>query len=141
MLQGLSPLLSPDLPHLLTSMGHGEEIVLAHTNFPVATHTRRLVRLPGVTSPQMQEAVLSVLPLDDLVQHAAFTMHVMGNAAAVPEAAQDFTSVLQRAGHAAAAPMERFAFYERGTAAFAVVAAGETRIYGNSLLEKSVVRP
>lgn len=141
MLQGLSPLLSPDLLHVLASMGHGDEIVLADANFPAATHARRLVRLPGAPPPQVLEAVLSGLPLDDFVQHAAFTMQVMGDAAAVPEAVQDFTSVRQRAGHAAAAPMERFAFYERGAAAFAVVATGERRSYGNSLLKKGVVRP
>jgi L-fucose mutarotase len=141
MLRGLSQSLSPDLPHVLASMGHGERTVLPDTNFPAATHARHFVRLPGVTSPQMQETALSVLPLEDVVQHAAFTIQVKGIAAAVPEAVQDFTSVLQCAGHIAAAPRERFAFYEHGAAAFGVVATDETRIYGNTLLEKSVVRP
>jgi L-fucose mutarotase len=141
MLKGLSPLLSADLLHVLASMGHGDEIVLADANFPAATHARRLVRLPGVPAPQVLQAVLSVLPLDDFVPNAAFTMQVVGDASAVPEAVQDFTAVLQRAGHGPAAPLERFAFYERAAAAFAVVATGETRIYGNILLKKGVVRP
>ena len=36
MLQGISPLLSPDLLHLLASMGHGDEVVLVDANFPTA---------------------------------------------------------------------------------------------------------
>ena len=36
MLKGISPLLSPELLHILASMGHGDEIVLADANFPAA---------------------------------------------------------------------------------------------------------
>ncbi len=140
MLKGLSPLLSPDLLHVLASMGHGDEIVLADANFPAATHARRLVRLPGTTAPAVLDAVLQVLPLDDFVKQAAFTMQVVGDAAAVPPAVQDFAAVLQRHGCGASAALERFAFYERAAAAFAVVATGETRVYGNILLKKGVVR-
>ena len=140
MLKGLSPLLSPDLLHVLASMGHGDEIVLADANFPAATHARRLVRLPGTPAAAVLDAVLQVLPLDDFVEQAAFTMQVVGDAAAVPPAVQDFAAVLQRHGFGPSAPLERFAFYERAAAAFAVVATGETRVYGNILLKKGVVR-
>ena len=34
MLKTLSPLLSPDLLHLLASMGHGDELVIGDANFP-----------------------------------------------------------------------------------------------------------
>lgn len=139
MLKGLSPLLSPDLLHVLASMGHGDEIVLADANFPAATHARRLVRLPGTPAPAVLDAVLLVLPLDDFVAQSAFTMQVVGDAAAVPAAVQDFHAVLQRHGAPAAGTLERFAFYERAAAAFAVVATGETRIYGNIILKKGVV--
>ncbi len=140
MLKGLSPLLSPDLLHVLASMGHGDEIVLADANFPAATHARRLVRLPGTTAAAVLDAVLQVLPLDDFVEQAAYTMQVVGDAAAVPPAVQDFATVLQHHGCGPSAPLERFAFYERAAAAFAVVATGETRVYGNILLKKGVVR-
>ena len=35
-------------------------------------------------------------------------------------------------------PVERFAFYERARRAFAIIATGETRKYGNILLKKGV---
>jgi len=141
MLKGLSPLLSPDLLHVLASMGHGDEIVLADANFPAATHARRLVRMPGVDAPQVLEAVLSVLPLDDFVDRPAWTMQVVGDANAVPVVVQAFNASLHRYGAAASSPLERFAFYQRAAAAFAIVATGECRVYGNILLKKGVVRP
>lgn len=140
MLKGLSPLLSPDLLHVLASMGHGDEIVLADAHFPAATHARRLVRIPGVDANRVLDAVLSVLPLDDFVPHAAFTMQVVGDATAVPPAVADFSATLQRHGEAAATALERFAFYERAAQAFAIVATGETRTYGNILLKKGVAK-
>lgn len=140
MLKGLSPLLSPDLLHVLASMGHGDEIVLVDANFPAATHARRLIQLPGLDATRVLDAVLSLLPLDDFVPDAAFTMQVVGDASAVPPAVQDFAEVLQRHGERAPAALERFAFYARAAQAFAVVATGETRLYGNILLKKGVVR-
>lgn len=141
MLKGLPPLLSPDLLHVLASMGHGDEIVLADANFPAATHARRLVRLPGTSAPQVLQAVLQVLPLDDFVAQPALCMQVVGDPAARPPVVAEFDAVLQAHGGAACAGLERFAFYERAAAAFAIVATGETRVYGNLLLKKGVVRP
>jgi L-fucose mutarotase len=141
MLKGLSPLLTPDLLHVLASMGHGDELVLADANFPAAAHARRLVRLPGVDAPRVLDAVLSVLPLDDFVDQPALTMQVVGDASAVPEVVQAFDASLRRHGAAASTSIERFAFYERASRAFAIIATGECRIYGNILLKKGVVRP
>ncbi len=140
MLKGLSPLLSPDLLHVLASMGHGDEIVLADANFPAVTHAKRLVRLPGTNAPAVLDAVLSVMPLDDFVALAALTMQVVGDADARPPTVVDFDAVLHKHGCGPSAALERFAFYERAARAFAIVASGETRIYGNILLKKGVVR-
>ncbi|MDB5848262.1 MAG: ribose transporter [Rhodoferax sp.] len=141
MLKGLSPLLSPDLLHVLASMGHGDEIVLADAFFPAATHAKRLVRLPGVDANRVLDAVLSVLPLDGFVPDAAFTMQVVGDATTVPPAVADFTATLRRHGGRVPASLERFAFYERAAQAFAIVATGETRTYGNILLKKGLATP
>lgn len=140
MLKNISPLLSPDLLHVLASMGHGDEIVLADANFPAATHAKRLVHLPGLDVARVLDAVLSLLPLDEFVPDAAFTMQVVGDASAVPETVQDFTQILLRYGERAPASLERHAFYARAAQAFAIVATGETRLYGNIVLKKGVVR-
>jgi len=139
-LKGLSPLLSPDLLHALASMGHGDEIVIADANFPAATHARRLVRMPGVGAAQVLDAILGVFPLDDFAEHAVFTMQVVGDPDVIPPAVQEFNTVLQRHGCAPANALERFAFYQRAAQAFAIVASGDTRVYGNILLKKGVAR-
>ena len=139
MLKGLSPLLSADLLYVLASMGHGDEIVLADANFPAATHASELIRLPGVSVARVLDAVLSVMPLDTCVAQGALTMQVVGDADAVPPAVADMQAVLARHGCPPAGSLERFAFYERAAGAFAVVATGETRIYGNVILRKGVV--
>lgn len=141
MLKGISPLLSPDLLHVLASMGHGDELVLADANFPAATHARRLVHLPGSSAPDVLHAVLGVFPLDDFVPQAALTMQVVGDPAARPPVVVGFDAVLAAHACPPSSGLERFAFYERAAAAFAIVATGETRIYGNILLKKGVVRP
>jgi L-fucose mutarotase/ribose pyranase (RbsD/FucU family) len=83
MLKNLSPLLSPDLLHVLASMGHGDEMVLADANFPATTHARRLVQLPGTSAPPMSlRCGAAVLPLDDFVPQAALTMQVVGDPSA-----------------------------------------------------------
>ena len=69
------------------------------------------------------------------------TMQVVNDPQAVPDTVKDFNRVLALHGNTPATSLERFAFYERAAAAFAIVATGEVRIYGNILLKKGVVRP
>jgi L-fucose mutarotase len=68
-------------------------------------------------------------------------MAVVGDPGAVPAPVRDFQTLVDAAaGHTVPLEaMERFAFYERARAAFAIVATGERRPYGNILLVKGVV--
>ena len=143
MLKNIPPLLTPDALHALASMGHGDDLAIVDANFPAAHVARksgaRLVQLPGVTTPQALAAVLRLLPLDDFVSDAAWTMQVVGDAAAVPAPVAEFTTVLHQSGERPAVPLERFDFYERAQAAFLILQTGEQRKYGNILLRKGVI--
>jgi L-fucose mutarotase len=143
MLKGLDPLLNADLLPVLRAMGHGDELVIVDANFPAASMGRRVVRLDGVSATRTLEAVLSVMPLDDFVDAPCARMQVVDDPDAVPEICQEFQAIIDRAerGRFQLATIERFAFYERGRQAFAVVQTGETRLYGNVLLKMGVVRP
>jgi L-fucose mutarotase len=144
MLKGIDPLLSPELLSILRAMGHGDEIAIVDANFPAASNARRLVRLDGVTATRALDAILSVLPLDDFVDCAAFRMEVVGDPAAEQPIYDEFRSLLAKheTGSAIAiGALERFKFYERAKAAFAIVATSETRLYGNIILTKGVIRP
>jgi L-fucose mutarotase len=120
-------------------MGHGDEIVLVDANYPAVAHAKRLVRLPGTTATAVLEAVLSVLPLDNFVPQAAFTMQVVGDEHKVPIIVSEFNTILNANHHPASSSIERFEFYERAKQAFAVVATGEGRVYGNISLKKGVI--
>ena len=143
MLKGIDPILNADLLWALRAMGHGDDLVIADTNFPATTMGKRVVRMDGVSGPRLLEAILSILPLDDFVPDPALRIEVVGDPAAEPEVCRDYAAILARPEHGGVAlgRLERFAFYERAKLAFAVVPCGEDRLYGCILLKKGVVRP
>ncbi len=140
MLLGLDPLLSPDLLHALASAGHGDRIAIVDANFPAAANARRLIRLPGTHADAVLRATLSVLPVDDFEPDPALVMQVVGDPAAVPAAVEGFTELLRVAGVGAPRAIPRHDFYAVARDAFALVATGERRLYGNIILTKGVVR-
>ena len=143
MLRNLDPLLSPDLLHALAAMGHGDDIVIADANYPGSSSGPQCIRADGVSATDILRAVLSVMPLDTFVPDPALTMQVVGDASAIPEAVADFQRIIDATADARApiASLERFAFYDRASSAFAIVQTGETRLYGNIILKKGVVAP
>jgi L-fucose mutarotase len=143
MLKGLDPLLTPDLLHVLRAMGHGDELVVADANFPAASVARRLVRLDGVDGPRALRAILSVLPLDTFTATPAAVMAVVGDPDTVPEPVRDYQALIDAAADRPVRleVVERLAFYARARQAFAVVATGEGRPYGNVILVKGVIAP
>ena len=85
MLYGIDPILGPELLHALRAMGHGDELVIVDANYPALSKANRLVRLDGVDAVRVLDAVLSLMPLDDFVDCAAFTMEPVDDPKAVPE--------------------------------------------------------
>ena len=140
MLKGINPILGPELLHAMRAMGHGDEIVVADANFPAMTNARRLIRLDGIDAVRVADAILALLPLDTFVDNAAFVMQVVGKPKEAPPIYGLFQAAIDR--HAKGfkvARLERFKFYERAQRAYAIVATGETRLYGNLLLTKGVL--
>jgi L-fucose mutarotase len=143
MLKGLDPLLSPELLGILRAMGHGDDIVVVDANFPAASAGPRVVRLDGATAVAVVDAILSVMPLDDYVPEAVWRMEVVGQPDAEQPIFEEFRSALRQAegDRFTLGKLERFAFYAKSKAAFAIVVTGERRLYGNLILKKGVVRP
>jgi L-fucose mutarotase len=128
-------------------MGHGDELVLADTNFPSDSVARQtafgeLLRIGANTSAEATRAVLSVMPLDGFVDQPALRMEVVGQPAEIPGVQAE----VQAAINASVNPttlgsIERMAFYERAKKAYCVIATGERRFYGCFILKKGVVPP
>ncbi|MBV6658365.1 MAG: ribose ABC transporter [Devosiaceae bacterium] len=142
MLLNIDPILSPDLLHALRAMGHGDEIALVDANYPGSSAGPLCIRADGSDNSAILRAVLSVMPLDDFVPDPAICMQVVDDAGAVPDVVRDFQAIINATADAPRdiQSMERFAFYERASKAYAVVQTGERRLYGNIILKKGVIK-
>ena len=81
MLKGINPLLNADVLHALGAMGHGDDLIIADTNFPSDSVARqtvygRLLRIDA-SAEDVVQAVLSVMPIDEFVDDAAARMEVV----------------------------------------------------------------
>ncbi len=138
MLININPLLGPDFLHALRAMGHGDEIAIVDGNYPAMTDAKKLIRADGIHATPILEAILSVMPLDDFVEQAAFIPHVEE-----PQHIHaNFAKIVS--AHAPAItlyPLVGQDFYNRVKRAFAIVATSEPALYGNIVLRKGVIRP
>jgi L-fucose mutarotase len=142
MLYGIPPILGPDLLHAIRAMGHGDEICIADANFPGVSNARRLIRVDGADAVQVADAILALMPLDSFVPAAAFVMQVVGKPKESPPTYAAFQAAID--AHQKGfklSRIERMKFYEHARACFAIVVTGETRLYGNLILKKGIVRP
>lgn len=142
MLKGIPSILGPDLLAVLRAMGHGDEIAIVDGNYPAAAHAQRLVRLDGHGAPAALDAILTLLPLDTDVPHAAFRPCAFGDCARMESVFEDFRAVIDRHQKAISlTPLEGEGFYARVRGAYAIVATSEPRLYGNIILRKGVILP
>jgi len=144
MLKNINPLLSPELLKVLCDMGHGDEIVIADGNFPaqsIGSHGV-VIRADGHGVPEILDAILSVIPLDRYVEKPVALMEVVPGDPVEPVIWDSYKAILGKHGEnpEAIEMTERFAFYERAKAAYAIVATGEMAIYANILLKKGVIQ-
>ena len=143
MLKGLDPLLNADLLYVLAAMGHGDELALVDKNFPAVSLGARVIRLEGVDAPRVLEAILSVMPLDDMLDTPYTRMVDLGFAEVEEsEICREFVRIVERyeGPRWQIGRIDRFGFYDRARSAFAVVVTGETRVNGSLLLTKGIVR-
>jgi L-fucose mutarotase len=148
MLKGISPLLNAEVLGALRAMGHGDDLIVADTNFPsdsIARQTRlgKLLRIDNVTAAEAVAAILSVYPLDTFVDDAAGRMEIVGSPDDVPPVQQEVQKEIDKAEGKSwpMFPVERYAFYERAKQAYCVIQTGERRFYGCFAFRKGVVPP
>ena len=147
MLKNLDPLLNADVLYALRAMGHGDYLVLSDTNFPSDSVARKtvlgkLLRIDA-SCPRAARAILSVMPLDSFVEHAASRMEVVGNPKDIQPVQKEVQAEIDKA-EGKPWPMgsiERMAFYEVAKKAYCVITTAETRFYGCFVFTKGVIPP
>ena len=146
MLKGINPLLNADVLHVLRAMGHGDDLIIADTNFPSDSVARqtvygRLLRIDA-SAEDVVQAVLSIMPIDEFVDDAAARMEVVDDPKSIlPVMSEVQGKVSEVNGPNPMLPIERFAFYERAKKAYAVIQTGERRFYGCFAFRKGVIGP
>ena len=136
MLKGINSLLNADVLYTLRAMGHGDDLIIADTNFPSDSIAKETVLgdLLRIDAPaaEVVKAILSVFPLDTFVDDAAGRMEVVGE----PNSILPVMSEVQSEVSAASGPNPMISI-ER----YAVIQTGERRFYGCFAFRKGVIGP
>ncbi|QNI35631.1 L-fucose mutarotase [Edaphobacter albus] len=141
MLKGISPVVSPELLKLLCEMGHGDELVLADSNFPGASMAKRLLRSDGLSVTGLLEGIAPLFPFETYTDPLVM-IEVDADKEFDRAIEADFMNTIWRYDPSVPAPIriDRFAFYERARNAFGVLMTGETRLYGCLIIKKGVMK-
>ena len=140
MLKGISPLISPELLAVLSTMGHGDEIVLADAHFPGDTFNDMVIRADGLRIPDLLKAILPLFELDAYVPAPLAMMAAVEGDELDPDVESSYLKSVHISNPEVPTieRVDRFDFYDRAKTAFAVVMTGETAKYGNIILKKGV---
>ena len=147
MLKSIDPLLNADVLYALRAMGHGDDLIIADTNFPSDSVARqtvlgKLLRIDA-SAARAAKAILSVMPLDSFVEHPARRMEIVGKPDEVPPVQAEVQAEID-AAEGKPMPMgsvERFAFYDLAKKAYCVIQTQERRFYGCFVFKKGVIAP
>ncbi|RNA19420.1 fucose mutarotase-like [Brachionus plicatilis] len=150
-LKGIPKVLTPNILHALSSMGHGDEIVLADAHFPASSVAKSSncgtieIRADGCdTLPYLLESILKFFPLDEYAQEAIFLMDRVDSDKAsnlIVKVWKEFDQILELSQGKEIKPkfVERFQFYEQAKRAYAIIQTGDVAQYGNIILKKGLV--
>lgn len=145
MLKGINPILNADVLYALRAMGHGDDLIIADTNFPSDSIARDTVlgQVLRIDRPaaEVVRAVLSLYPIDTFVNDSAARMEVVDEPTTILPVMEEVQAEVSAAGGPTMIGVERFAFYDRAKTAYAVIQTCERRFYGCFALRKGVVPP
>ena len=145
MLLNVPRILTPELLMALDMMGHGDEIVIADSNFPALTMARGTaygspLYVKGSGVVDILDAVLTMIPLDYLVKESVIGVFAPPERGPIP-IHDEFPGVLLRHGYEAERlkMISKADFYARAKDAALVVVTGEASKFANLIVRKGVV--
>lgn len=139
MLKNIPMVISPELLKILSSMGHGDEIVVADANFPAETCGKRVIRAEGTGGEAMLDAVMSLIPLDNVSKENCFFMATGDDSFQPPIWSKYLSVIAERGERACTAELDRNTFYERAKQAYAVIQTGEKELFANIIVRKGTL--
>lgn len=144
MLKNIPPIIPPALLKILCEMGHGDTIVLADGNFPAESVGKeaKVIRMDGHGVPEVLDAVLSLIPLDQYVEKPVSLMERCEGDNADVSIWQTYEKILDKHEGKSledVTMLERFDFYDEAKKAYCVVATSERSQYANVILKKGCI--
>lgn len=141
MLIGIPALLGPDLLYTLRAMGHGDEIAIVDGNYPSLAHAKRLVRVDGANLCDTLRAILTVMPLDHVVQ-PAFRSSENNDPTQRAKVHDEIEAVFaEMTPDIQVEAIDGDHLYSRVKEAHTVVATMEPALYANVILRKGIIWP
>jgi L-fucose mutarotase len=142
MLKGINPILGPELLKVLRAMGHGDDIAIVDGNYPADTDAKRLIRMDGLGVTEIMDAILSVMPLDEMVPEACWRPAAYLDPKRIEPIFKEFDAIVAK--HEPKHKVHVLVgadFYNKVKGAYALIATTEPRLYGNIVLKKGVIHP
>lgn len=144
MLKNTPPIIPPILLKTLCEMGHGDTIVIADGNFPAESVGKNaiVIRMDGHGVPEILDAVLSLIPLDQYVEKPVSLMERCQGDNADISIWQTYEKLLEKHEQKSlkdVTMLERFEFYAEAEKAYAVIATSERSQYANVILKKGCI--
>lgn len=144
MLKGIPEIITPKLLMLLDEMGHGDTVVIGDGNFPAESvgKNAEVVRLDGHGVPEILEAILSLIPLDQYVDQPVMLMQRCEGDNADVSIWQTYFDLIKKAearDESSVGFLERFEFYGEAQKAYVIVATTEKSQYANVILRKGCI--
>ena len=149
MLYRIPNTITPDLLHILSKMGHGDELVIADSNFPAASTSSFCqitipIYLPTVNAPKIISDICKIYPIDHFSDYGAARMEIDNAPTEEGDVHIEVRKVLEKVMETKKnsfeiISIERQKFYSQAKNCFAVVSTGETRAFGCFILKKGVI--
>ena len=141
MLKNIPNIITPELMKILMEMGHGDEIVIADGNYPCFGCSERVVRCDGHGIPEILDAIMQFMPLDQYVKNPTILMEVLKDDPYEPKIWEKYKVIINKYEKNGAREIyiDKYEFYERAKKSYAVIATSEAELYANIILKKGVV--
>ena len=110
---------------------------------PADNAGKTVIRADGLSATQLLDAILSLMPLDTYVPEAAWRPAFPADPARELPVHADFRKLIDKhaGGKFKLHALAPAAFYARANSAYAMIASGERRLYGNIVLRMGVIEP
>ena len=146
MLLNIPNVISPQLLKILHEMGHGDEICIGDGNFPARSVSKaedaEYIRLDGLGVNVIVDAILTLMPLDNLVSQPVKLMRKPEGDNTPSPIWDEYAATIAKHDSRRKNSMQfidRFAFYENAKACYAIIATSEQATYANIILKKGVI--